>query len=615
MDNNNNETNLPGWLKQFAVKSHHKKIIYSDRAVTYNRCSSDKQDSIEWQAKITSGYVKQNDWTLIKPFGEKESATTDDRKEFEEMLIFCKKNNISHIVFYSYDRFTRTGNTALLDKLRADGVKVHSATQAVDDETPSGRLIQKFYLLFAQMDNEERTQKIIDGQRNKLRKGEWIGTPTIGYIKNYSTGKKEHDHDKPQCFIGPIGKLIKQAFLWKYNENLTNEAIIQRLIPMGLTLSPPQLSRIFRNPFYCGYITHSLLDVGEIILGKHEPLISEAIFLAVNGILSRNKHGYKQVSQEHKMPFKATVKCGKCGRHFTAYFQKTYMYYKCPNKGCCINISEKKILNLFEKELSTFEIDTCLLPLIKDKLEATYWLLHKTEAARVKPMKDELARLKNDLEKMEYNLATSKITPELFQRVSESHQQKILAIAEELETLGKDTSNFEKLLDSTLKISCNLLKMWQLLSFEGKVRLQKLVFPNGLEYLPENHTLRTISVNPIFMEIASISKNLTSKIGEEEVPENELLRQLYLRFSSSNFFRENLVKMADLLTGLDKDVRLCLNPSISAPVVSMTGSTEAGTFQWSTGSTAMNCHVQGRSGAYFNKAGNFSGYSAGFSFH
>jgi len=148
MDNKNKETNLPGWLQEFAVKGQKKKITYGDRAVTYNRCSTKQQDSVEWQAKITAAYVKQQNWLLIKSFGEKKSATSDDRDEFQEMLRFCKKNNISHIVFYSYDRFTRTGNTARLDELRADGIKVHAATQAVDDDTASGRMVQKFYLLF-----------------------------------------------------------------------------------------------------------------------------------------------------------------------------------------------------------------------------------------------------------------------------------------------------------------------------------------------------------------------------------------------------------------------------------------------------------------------------------
>lgn len=613
MDNKNKSTKLPEWLHQFAVKSEKKIIVYGDRAVTYNRCSTNKQDSVEWQEKITAGFVKQNNWNLVKAFGEKESATTDDREEFKEMLQFCRKNDISHIIFYSYDRFTRTGNTALLDKLRGQGIKVHAATQVVDDETASGRMVQKLYLIFAEMDNEQRRQKIIDGQVSKLRKGEWVGMPPVGYIKNYVTGKKEHDHDKPQCFIGPLGNLIRQAFLWKLEENLTHEAIVQRLIPMGLTISPPHLTKIFRNPFYCGYITQSLLAEGEIIRGKHEPLISEEVFLAVNGILSGNRQGYTNISHANKMPFKATVKCGKCGRPLTAYFQKSkYIYYKCPNKGCCLNLSEKKLLELFEGLLSSYALNKELLPVIKNKLAETYWTLHKADTDRVKPMKDELTRLKNELEKMEYNLATGVINPELFQKVSSGHNQKIQDIEAELKKLGKDTSNFEKYLDSALEFTCNLLKMWQMSNFEGKVRLQKLLFPDGLEYQPENHALRTISVNPIFLEIASFSKDLFAERGEQKCSESEKLRQLYLRFPSSNFFFENLEKTAIVFKAIQYDGWMARNPGILASVASFSGSTDAGPYSYISGSTIGNYMGLGDRDQYFKIVANFSGDTGGF---
>jgi site-specific DNA recombinase len=100
---------------------------------------------------------------LIKAFGVKESAKTDDRKEFQDMLKFCRKENISHIVFFSYDRFSRAGDTTILDKLRKQGIKVHAATQGADDETPSGRMTQKMYLMFAEMENEQRREKIVEG--------------------------------------------------------------------------------------------------------------------------------------------------------------------------------------------------------------------------------------------------------------------------------------------------------------------------------------------------------------------------------------------------------------------------------------------------------------------
>ncbi len=564
-------------LQQFTVKKEKSKVEIGDRAITYNRCSTEKQDSVEWQSKVTAGVVKQNNWHLIKAFGAKESAKSDDRKEFQEMLRFSKKENISHIVFYSYDRFSRAGNLGLIDELRAKGIKVHSATQAVDDETASGRMMQKFYLVIAEMDNEQRREKVIEGQKNKLRKGEWIGLPPIGYEKRFVTGKKEHDHDKKQCFINDTGKLLMQAFLWKHKEKISNVEVIARLKKMGLSLDLSQLTRIFRNPFYCGYITSTLLDEGELIRGKHEALISEEIFLRVNGIVNEITRGWNIIRENDEMPLKASIRCSKCDRPLTAYPQKgKYIYYKCPNNGCCVNVSNKKLHSLFEAELSKFSINTNLIPAIKTQLECTYWTIHDRDSSREKPMKDELTRLKNELETMEFNLAVGKITPEIFAKHSTLHQDKIKSIDKELKILVNDSSNLSTFLDSAIQNAGNLVKMWQNLDYTGKVRLQKLVYPDGFLYQPETNTVRTLTVNPIFSAIASISQIFQSKSEDEKLAESEKLHSVYLMFGSSNFFLENLEEIANLCK-LSRyhlgNEQLTISVSSTAPIFSEVYST------------------------------------------
>ncbi len=146
IDNKINSGNI-NQLHQFAVKSRHQVKVFGDRAVTWNRCSREKQ-SYDWQQKVTSDFVRQNKWSLIKSFGAKESAKTNDGIEFKEMINYCLKENISHIVFFSYDSFSRPGDLTIIEELRSKGIKVHAATQAADDETPSGRMIQKLYLMF-----------------------------------------------------------------------------------------------------------------------------------------------------------------------------------------------------------------------------------------------------------------------------------------------------------------------------------------------------------------------------------------------------------------------------------------------------------------------------------
>lgn len=61
-----------------------------------------------------------------------------------------------------------------------------------------------------------------------------------------------------------------------------------------------KLSKIFRNPFFYGYITNQLID-GKVVKGIHEPIFSEEVFLKVNGLLNT---GYKHQNENDALPLK-----------------------------------------------------------------------------------------------------------------------------------------------------------------------------------------------------------------------------------------------------------------------------------------------------------------------
>ena len=134
--------------------------------------------------------------------------------------------------------------------------------------------------------------------------------------------------------------------------------------------------------------------------------------------------------------------------------------------------------------------------------------------------------------------------------------QKIKAIENELKNLFQDTSNLAFYLNNIVSNVGNLLKMWQNLDYTGKVRLQKLIYPNGLAYMPEIHAVRTSQVNPIFLAISSISQILSTEAGDEQCQKNQKLHSVYSMFASSNFFWENLEKTANVVIELEKSARL-----------------------------------------------------------
>ncbi len=76
-------------------------------------------------------------------------------------------------------------------------------------------------------------------------------------------------------------------------------------------------------------------------------------------------------------------------------------------------------------------------------------------------------------------------------------------------------SNLEKYLEFSLKMCAQLASMWVSGDFHQRQKLQKLVFPLGVEYDKEKDHYRTTKTNAVFQLISSLSKkSLENKKGQ-----------------------------------------------------------------------------------------------------
>src|SRR5690606_33084124 len=110
--------------------------------------------------------------------GTHESAKNDERKEFKRMLEYVRKSRgkISYIIVYSFDRFSRSGASALklIEELQQEGITILSVTQNVDSSTPSGSLQQSIQMVFSEYDNNQRKLKCMAGSKERLKQGYWV---------------------------------------------------------------------------------------------------------------------------------------------------------------------------------------------------------------------------------------------------------------------------------------------------------------------------------------------------------------------------------------------------------------------------------------------------------
>ena len=347
-------------FKQFAPQAP-KQFQEGNNAVIYTRVSSaDQEDntSLASQKRYCELYAQKRGLNVVGYFGGTyESAKTDDRKEFNRMLTFVKRSkNVNYVIVYSYERFSRSGIAGASiadDLLKKYGVITLATTQELDPTTPSGSFQQKILFLFGQMDNELRRDKVVTGMRELLTKGYWVWAAPRGY-KDLNKGRAT----ERKLVVNEEGKILKKAFEWKAYDQLPNVEITRRLNRMGVDISEKRLNNLFLNPFYCGLITSKMLP-GQVIEGRHEPLISRELFLAVHHIRQEKRtQGFVHEKDNENLPLKLFTKCDKCGQPLTGYLvkKKGLYYYKCNTKGCKVNRSAKAMHEMFRGMLKTFKI-------------------------------------------------------------------------------------------------------------------------------------------------------------------------------------------------------------------------------------------------------------------
>jgi len=115
-----------------------------------------------------------------------------------------------------------------------------------------------------------------------------------------------------------------------------------RLSGWGLTshrekpIARSMLPKMLSNQFYIGLFRYS----GEMHEGKHQPLVSKALFDQVQNVLARRGRPHKPRRQP--LPYLGFITCGECGAAITGERQKSHHYYRCTRKlGPC---SQKRFI-------------------------------------------------------------------------------------------------------------------------------------------------------------------------------------------------------------------------------------------------------------------------------
>ncbi len=461
--------------------------------VIYTRVSTkeqaEKNMSLATQKQACENYAKQKNYRILGCFGGTyESAKTDERIEFNNMLSFVKKSKdkISHIIVFSVDRFSRSGANAIYiaEQLKQSGINLISIMQPADVSTPSGALQQNIQFIFSEYDNPLRREKTIIGIRNALLRGEWCAKPPRGYDTIKINSKRT-------IVVNKEGEILRKAFLWIFYERLSQSDIQNRLLALGLKINKNSLSKMFRNPFYCGIISSHSLQ-GKIIQGKHEKLISQELFLAVNKILSdKRKSNSSWTIDNPELPLKNIVLCFHCKTPVTGYEvkKKQLYYYKCTKIGCCNNKSQKELHVMFKKILSQIIIDDKNYPNVKRNFLSNFIKVEKLNRKNTRAFSITLGKINGKIDLLEERFIAREISEELFNKHISRYNAEKLKIENEMDKAKAGLVVKEKIKKRSTELLTNLDRMWHFGDLKVKKIIQSTIFPKGLSYDKKSNKL------------------------------------------------------------------------------------------------------------------------------
>ena len=474
-------------------------------AALWTRVSTKEQEenncSLENQRKICLEYAEQRGITIKKEFGgTHESAKTEGEMYRKMISEVAKDKEINIILVYSFDRFSRAGTEAIMTKayLKTKGIYVISATQATDPDSAAGTFMENILFLFNQFENDLRRDKSVMGMTECLKRGYWFNNVPLGYDRK----KVGREHI---ITVNEDGKKLRNAFIWKATEGMSDIVICERLRAMGLDVDRKHLNKIFQNVFYAGYMRHNLLG-NEIVKGKHEALIDEAIFNKINGI---SNAGYEHKRVTDDFPLKRHIICSECGGYLTGYTVKARgkNYYKCNTKGCKNNNSAEKMHAEYVALLNSYKIPQEWLSALSDVFRKVFREHNDMKDEERRALLKRRTECKQKIEKLKLRFGLDEIGEDIY-KTSIAHLNTELAEIERgLEIASRNLSNMEKFVDRAMLMCCKLGDLWIDGDFESRQELQKLVFPRGIFLNKENGNYRTENENEVFKIIRLFSNN------------------------------------------------------------------------------------------------------------
>ena len=304
-----------------------------ERVAGYVRVSSDKQAeegySIEEQIDRLMAYCHAMGWHVVKFYTDAGySGGNMNRPALTDLIEASQSRLIDAVVVYKLDRLSRSQRDTLtiIEGFLDNGVDFVSMTENFDTSTPFGKATIGILSVFAQLEREQIKERCSLGRVGRAKEGKYRGGGFVPIGYEYKDGS---------LIVNPAEALQIKELHELYQKGESFRTIARIFAEKGYThkygtWEVYRVSRVLRNPLYCGYITHK----GETFKGEHEPIISEDCFERSMDI-HKGRNTAKSPHLGRSM-LGGLLFCARCGARYgisrNGGHNSRYQYYCCHSR-------------------------------------------------------------------------------------------------------------------------------------------------------------------------------------------------------------------------------------------------------------------------------------------
>lgn len=468
----------------------------SVKIVTYLRVSDPSQiDNISFKVQKESceKYAKEHNMKIVKEFREEgESAKFANRTKLKELLEYCRinKGKIKVCLVYKIDRFARNqiDHFAIKARLLEYGISLRSATEHVDDSM-MGKVMEGIFAVIAELDNGIKSERVKEAMKSWVLNGRWVWGAKFGYLnKKDTTG---HAINPPD----PIKSVIVSSLFNKFSTGLYSyKDLADEINKRGITgkqgkkIHPQLIYDILTDKFYIGIIEMYGVETKGLF---HKPLTDEQTFYKCQEIIKKRSNNATETRKTVNLdfPLRGCLLCPSCNKKLTATWckgrSKKYPKYYCVTKGCSLKSKTYKREDVHNKFFNFLH----LIQPKKEHSELFKVMFMKRYQERIMELEGDSIRIKSELDGLEAErkilIAMKKktqLTDEEYEKEISEVRDKITIASLQSNEVGTDRNEAETCLNYAQNFIQTIALAWYDAPDELKIKIQGMVFPNGVSY-------------------------------------------------------------------------------------------------------------------------------------